>query len=95
MRHVSCISVGLSLCCVGLASLTVACGSSSNNAKIRLVNANPDESGLNLLVDTKSSASGVGYGAASSYVGVSAASHELQVEPANSSTPRARWRGTA
>jgi len=84
MRRRQCLSLGLCLCWIGVVSFTVGCGSSSSNAaKVRLVNANPDQSGLTLLVDTKSSASGVGYGATSSYIGVSAASHELQVEPDN------------
>jgi hypothetical protein len=88
MRHRYWLSLGIALCWVGLAAFTVGCGSSSSNAaKVRLVNANPDQSGLSLLVDTKSSASGVAYGAASSYIDVSAASHELQVVPANSTTP--------
>jgi hypothetical protein len=80
--------IGLGLSCLCLASLSIGCGSSSSDsAKLRLVNANPDQSSLNLLVDTKSVASDVSYGAASSYMGVSATSHEVQVEPANSSTP--------
>ena len=87
MRHVSSMSVGLTLGSIGLAWFTAGCGSSSIDAKVRLIIANPGVSGLNLLVDTKSSASGVGYGAASSYIVVSAASHELQAVPSNSSTP--------
>jgi len=87
MRHRYSMFLGLGLGLIALASFTTACGSSSSDAKVRLVNANPDQSGLNLLVDTNSVASGVGYGAASTYVSVSAASHELQVEPGNSSTP--------
>ncbi len=70
---------------IALASLTVGCGSSSN-AKIRLVNATPDENSLDLLVDTKSAAAGVGYGAASSYVGVQTGSREFQIEPSGTTT---------
>jgi Domain of unknown function (DUF4397) len=86
MRHrmwvLSC--AGLSL--LALASFTVGCGSSSDSAKLRLVNATPDESGLDLLVDTKSVATGVGYGAASSYVSVQSGSRQLQVEPSGTTT---------
>jgi len=57
-----CAALGL----MALASFTTGCGSSSSNAKIRLVNAIPDEGSLDLLIDTKSAATGVGYGAASS-----------------------------
>ncbi|HUM04500.1 MAG TPA: DUF4397 domain-containing protein [Terriglobales bacterium] len=87
MRYASWKFIVSGLGLLGLAALTVACGSSSSAAKLRLVNANPDQSGLNLLVDTNSATSGVGYGAASSYIGVSAASHEIQVEPNTTSTP--------
>ncbi|HYK48441.1 MAG TPA: DUF4397 domain-containing protein [Terriglobales bacterium] len=74
------------LLCIGfgslvLASFTVGCGSSSSNGQIRLVNATPDEIGLDLLVDTKNTASGVGYGAASAYSSISSGARNLQVEP--------------
>ena len=72
-----CAALGL----IALASFTTGCGSSSSNAKIRLVNAMPDEGSLDLLIDTKSAATGVGYGAASSYVGIASGSRQIQVEP--------------
>ncbi len=75
-RVLFCAVVGL----IALASFTIGCGSSSN-AKIRLVNATPDENSLDLLVDTKNVASGVGYGAASAYASVSSGTRHLQVEP--------------
>jgi len=88
MRRRQGMLMGVGLGLIGLISFTIGCGSSSSNAaKVRLVNANPDQSSLSLLVDTNSSASGIGYGAASSYVGVSAASHELQVETSSSPAP--------
>jgi hypothetical protein len=65
---------------IALVSFTIGCGSSSN-AKIRLVNASPDEDSLDLLVDTKNVASGVGYGAASAYASVGSGTRHLQVEP--------------
>ena len=65
---------------IALFSFTIGCGSSSN-AKIRLVNASPDENSLDLLVDTKNVASGVGYGAASAYASVGSGTRQLQVEP--------------
>ena len=55
---------------IALASLTIGCNGSSGGAKLRLVNATPDESSLDLLVDTKSFVSGVGYGAASAYTSI-------------------------
>jgi hypothetical protein len=75
-RVLFCAVVGL----IALASFTIGCGASSN-AKIRLVNATPDENSLDLLVDTKNVASGVGYGAASAYASVSSGTRHLLVEP--------------
>ena len=72
-----CAGLGL----IALASFTIGCGSSSSNARIRLVNATPDESSLDLLVDTKNVASNVGYGAASAYVSIASGARNLQVEP--------------
>ncbi|HKN35436.1 MAG TPA: DUF4397 domain-containing protein [Terriglobales bacterium] len=69
---------------LAMACLTVGCGSS--NAKIRLLNATPDESSLSLLVDSKSVAT-ASYGTASGYSSVSSGSPHLQVEPAGTSTP--------
>ena len=77
-----CAAVGL----IAVAFFTTGCGSSSSGAKIRLVNAMPDEGSLDLLIDTKSAATGVGYGAASSYVGVASGSRQVQVEPTGSTT---------
>jgi hypothetical protein len=76
-----CAGLGL----IALACLTIGCGSSSN-AKIRLVNAMPDEGGLDLLVDTKNVASGVAYGAASAYTSIGSGSRHLQVEPTGTTT---------
>lgn len=86
MRHSRSVFAGFAVALVTLALLTVGCGSSSTQSRIRLVNANPDQSALDLLIDDKSAASGVGYGAASSYVAVTAASHNVVVEPSNSSS---------
>ena len=74
-----CAGLGLMV----LACFTTGCGSSSSNARIRLVNATPDEAGLDLLVDTKNVASGVGYGTASAYTSIGAGTRNLQVEPTN------------
>jgi hypothetical protein len=76
-----CAGLGL----IALAALTIGCGSSSK-PKIRLVNGTPDQSGLDLLVDKNSVASGVGYGSASTYVQVSSGSRRLQVEPTGDTT---------
>jgi len=59
--------------------LGTGCGS-SGNANIRLVNALSTQSGLDLLVDSKSTATSVGYGAASGYSSVTSGSHDVQAE---------------
>jgi Domain of unknown function (DUF4397) len=75
------------LCLGALALFTTACGSSSSNgAKVRMVNAMPDEGSLDLLVDTKSFTSSVGYGSASSYTSLSTGSRHFQIEPTGSTT---------
>lgn len=58
------------------------CGSSSAN--VRLVNALPTQGSLDMLVDSKSVTTGIGYGAASSYVSVSSGSRHIQAEPTGS-----------
>ena len=83
LRKWGLICAGLGL--MALASFTIGCGSSSN-ARIRLANATPDESSLDLLVDTKSVASGVGYGAASAYSSIASGTRHLQVEPTGTTT---------
>jgi len=74
-----------SMCCLSLLVFAIGCGGSST--KIRLVNASPDESSLDLLVDSKTVASSVTYATASAYQGVSSGSRHLQVEPTGSTTP--------
>jgi len=69
-----------------LVACLTACGSSSSGAKVRLVNAMPDETSLDLLVDTKSAATGVGYGAASQYVGIATGSRQIDIEATGAST---------
>jgi hypothetical protein len=75
----------LALGCLGLLMMAMGCGGSST--KIRLVNAAPDESSIDLLVDSKTVASSVTYATASAYQGVSSGSRHLQVEPTGSTTP--------
>lgn len=74
----------VSLCALAFVSLlTTACGSSSAN--VRLINALPSQGSLDLLVGGKSVATGVGYGAASSYVSVSSGSEHIQGDTTGSS----------
>ncbi len=60
------------------------CGSSSH-ANIRFVNATPDESSLDFLINNNTVAT-VSYGTASSYQSVAAGSEQLQVEPSGTTS---------
>ena len=64
---------------VGVILFSIGCGSSS--AHVRLVNALPSQSSLDMLVDSKNVASAVLYGSASAYVSVSSGSRHIQIEP--------------
>ena len=86
MRYQKWIILGAGVVLLACALFAVGCGSSSN-AKVRLVNGSLDENSLDLLVDSSSKATGVGYGAASSYVSVSSGSHNLQAEATGQTTP--------
>jgi hypothetical protein len=62
------------------------CGSSST-AHLRLLNAIPIQSNLDMLIDTKNVASAIAYGSASGYVSVSSGSRHLQIEPTGTTSP--------
>lgn len=66
--------------------LMTACGSSSST-RVRLLNAFPSTTTLDMLIAGKTVSSGVAYGAASGYTSVSSGSQTLQVEPTGSSSP--------
>jgi Domain of unknown function (DUF4397) len=77
----------LVMCLLPLTALLLAtgCGSSSSNANVRLVNALPTQSGLDMLIDSSSTATSLGYGAASAYTSVPSGSRHLQVEASGTS----------
>jgi hypothetical protein len=62
--------------------LATGCGSSS--AHIRLLNAIPIPSSLDMLIDGKNVASSIPYGAASGYISVASGSRHLQIETTGS-----------
>jgi len=72
---------------VGLTILGSGCGSSSKTSKLRFVNAAPEQGGLNLLINSNTTASSINYGAASSYFSVGGGSQHVQIEPTGSTTP--------
>ena len=75
------------VCLVGLSSLMLVCAGcgSGGNASVRLVNAFPSQSSLDLLVDSNSMATAIGYGAASAYASVNSGSRHVQVEVSGTS----------
>jgi len=79
------LTVGACVCFLGMALLSVGCGGSST--KLRVMNAAPDQTSLDVLIDNKSVATNVNYGTASSYFSVSSGSRNLQVEPSGVTTP--------
>ena len=75
--------------CVALlvaASSLVSIGCGSSHARIRFVDASPDESTLSMLVDGNVVASSIAYGTASNYISVTPGSRHLQVELPGSPT---------
>src|SRR5713226_3642050 len=80
----------LGLLCVsmpglGAILLTTGCGS-GGNTRFRLMNAVPDESSLNVLVDSTSVSSQLAYGTSAGFLSESSGSHQVAIEPAGSST---------
>ena len=63
-----------------LATLLATTGCGSSSARVRLMNAFLGQSSLDMLINSNSAATGVTYGAASSYASVSSGSPNLQIE---------------
>jgi hypothetical protein len=64
-----------------------ACGGSGGKAQIRAMDATPQESEIDVSVDSNSFASNVAYGTASGYSSVGSGSHTLQIYPSGVATP--------
>jgi hypothetical protein len=83
-RHLR-FSVGV----LALAALfaSVGCGSSSSGtAQIRVLQASPSQSSVNVLIDGTTTSSALGYTSSTTYQTVHSGSRHLQVEPAGTST---------
>jgi Domain of unknown function (DUF4397) len=65
-------------------ALLSACG--GGGAKLRVMNAAPDESQLDFLIDSNSFANNVAYGTSTQYSSVSTGSRNLRIDPDGSST---------
>ena len=77
------LAVGVSL----LSAILTSTGCGSSNANVRLVNAMTGTSSIDMLLDNKSTISGISYGTASGYVKVGGGSHNLIVEITGNSSP--------
>ena len=75
------------VCLCGLALLAVGCGGgSSGNAELRVLNASPNEGAVNVLVDSNTVASSIGYATATDYISLKTGSRHLQIESISSTT---------
>lgn len=84
MRHQKWILFGAGVVLLACTLFLAGCGSSHGN--VRLFNGTLDNfAGLDLLVDSHSKATGVAYGAASSYVSVDTGSRNLQADTTGTS----------
>jgi hypothetical protein len=63
-----------------LAAVFVATGCGSSSARARLLNAYLGQASLDMLINNQSTATGVGYGAASGYASVSSGSPNLKIQ---------------
>src|SRR5215831_4753543 len=80
MRPKSFWAVASSVFC----ALFFAAGCGSSSAHVRVLNAIPIQSSIDMLIDGKNIASSIPYGAASGYSTVSSGSRHLQIEPTGS-----------
>lgn len=79
---------GLSSGLLTMGALLVAsgCGGGGSQAKLRVMNASPNTSGADVLIDAKTVASGIGYGSNSGYLSVDSGSRHLQIETSGTTT---------
>ena len=66
--------------------IAIGCSGGGNHTQLRVLQASPDETAVDVLIDGKTIASGVGYAAPTNYTSVSSGSRHLQVEPTGSTT---------
>jgi Domain of unknown function (DUF4397) len=78
---------GLGLLIPALILIAVGCGSGGSQTQLRVLQASPDESAIDVLIDGKVLESNIGYASPTNYKSVSSGSRHLQVEPTGSSNP--------
>jgi trimeric autotransporter adhesin len=69
-----------------LVVFNAACGSGNSNAQLRVMNASPGESSVNVTLNSTTITTGRGYGAATGYTGVGAGSPTIDFVPNGGST---------
>jgi Domain of unknown function (DUF4397) len=73
------------LLCLGTILLTLGCGG-GGATRFRMVNAVPDESNLDVLVDSTTVATNIAYGTSTNYQSVKSGSRQVQFEPSGTTT---------
>lgn len=68
-------------------ALLFATGCGSSSAHVRVLNAIPIQSNIDMMIDSKDVAAAIPYGSVSGYITVSSGSRHLQIEATGSSTP--------
>lgn len=76
---------GWMLGCLLLSAAICLPGCGGDHARVRVMQASPDESSVDVLVDGKTAASNVAYATATGYLTVGSGSRHLQVEPSGAS----------
>ena len=76
------IGIGIFFLCAS-ALFTFGCGG-GDKAKLRILNAIPDQSQINVLLDGTTTFNSVAYGIANDYMSTGSGSRHIQVEPAGS-----------
>jgi hypothetical protein len=70
-----------------LCAILFATGCGSSSAHVRILNAIPIQTNIDMLIDSKDVASAIPYGSASAYLTASPGSRHLQIEATGSSSP--------
>ena len=79
------MSLCAGLLCLGTILLIAGCGG-GGSTRLRVMNAVPDESSLNVLVDSASVSSNLAYGTSTGYLSEKSGSRQLAIEPSGTSS---------
>ena len=79
------MSLCAGLLCLGTILLIAGCGG-GGNTRLRVMNAVPDESSLNVLVDSTSVSSNLAYGTSTGYLSEKSGSRQVTIEPSGTSS---------